>query len=114
MAEPIDLPFGLWTLVQRRKDKFNRIRQVAPLCLHGKAHWRYQANTTEPSVCGRDAVLCQMTLTTCCFILRCLFKINENDYFSEQRHGRAGIYNISFRHVLVDLERTKPLISPAL
>jgi len=29
-AEPIDLPFGLWTLVGRRKHKFNRIRQVAP------------------------------------------------------------------------------------
>ena len=23
------------------------------------------ANTTEPSVCGGDAVLCQITLTTC-------------------------------------------------
>jgi len=25
------------------------------------------ANTTEPSVCGGDAVLCQITLTTCLF-----------------------------------------------
>jgi len=30
-AEPIDLPFGLWTLVRRRKHKFNRIRQMASL-----------------------------------------------------------------------------------
>ena len=30
-AEPIDLPLGLWTWVDRRKHKFNRIRQVAPL-----------------------------------------------------------------------------------
>jgi len=29
-AEPIDLLFGLWTLVGRRKHKFNHIRQVAP------------------------------------------------------------------------------------
>jgi len=29
-AEPIDLPFGLWTHVSRRKHKFNCIRQVAP------------------------------------------------------------------------------------
>ena len=29
MAEPIDLPFGLWTRVGRRKHKFNRVRQVA-------------------------------------------------------------------------------------
>jgi len=30
-AELIDLPFRLWTLVGRRKHKFNRIRQVAPM-----------------------------------------------------------------------------------
>jgi len=29
MDEPIDLPFGLWIRVGRRKRKFNRIRQVA-------------------------------------------------------------------------------------
>jgi len=37
MAELIDLPFGLWTLVGRRKHKFNHICQVAPMCPHGKA-----------------------------------------------------------------------------
>jgi len=34
MAEPIDLPFGLWTQVSRRKHKFSRICQVAPMCPH--------------------------------------------------------------------------------
>jgi len=29
------------------------------------AHWRNLGNTIEPSVCGGDAVLCQITLTTC-------------------------------------------------
>jgi len=29
------------------------------------AHWCDLANTTEPSVCGGDAALCQVTLTTC-------------------------------------------------
>jgi len=29
------------------------------------AHWRHLKNTIEPSVCGGDAVLCQITLTTC-------------------------------------------------
>jgi len=57
MAEPIDLPFGLWTLVSRRKHKFNRIRQVAPMRLHRRAYWRQLANTTEPSVCCGDAAL---------------------------------------------------------
>jgi len=29
------------------------------------AHWCHLANTTEPSMCGGDAALCQITLTTC-------------------------------------------------
>jgi len=52
MAEMIDLPFGLWTLVDWRKHKFNRIRQVVPMCPHGRAHWCHLVNTIEPSVCG--------------------------------------------------------------
>jgi len=32
--------------------------------LYRGAHWRHQlANTTEPSMCGGDAALCQITLT---------------------------------------------------
>ena len=27
------------------------------------AHWRHLKNTTEPSMCGGDAALCQITLT---------------------------------------------------
>jgi len=53
-TEPIEMPFGLWTRVGRRKH-----------VLHVRAHWRRLANTTEPSVCGGDAALCQITLTTC-------------------------------------------------
>ena len=34
MAEPIDLQFGLWTRVGRRKLKFSRIHHVAPMCPH--------------------------------------------------------------------------------
>jgi len=29
------------------------------------AHLRHLANTTEPSICGGDAALCQITFTTC-------------------------------------------------
>ena len=29
------------------------------------AHWRHLKNMTEPSICGGDAALCQITLTTC-------------------------------------------------
>jgi len=63
-AEPIDMPFVLWTRLGRRKHKFSRIHQVMPIYPYGRAHWRHLANTIEPSVCGVDAVLCQITLTT--------------------------------------------------
>jgi len=33
------------------------------------AHWHHLANTTEPSMCGGDAALCQITLTTCYIFL---------------------------------------------
>jgi len=36
------------------------------------AHWRHLKNTTEPSMCGGDAALCQITLTTC-FSFSCGF-----------------------------------------
>jgi len=68
-AEPIDLPFGLWTRVDQRKHKFNHILQVAPVCPHGRAQWQHLANTIEPSICGGDLVLCQITLTTCIFLV---------------------------------------------
>jgi len=51
MAVSIEVP--TWTWVGRRKD-----------VLHG-AYWRNVMNTIEPSVCGGDAALCQITLTTC-------------------------------------------------
>jgi len=81
-AEPVDLPFGLWTRVGRRKHKFNRIHQVAPMRPHGRAHWRHLANTIEPPICCGDAVLstnirvskhstgCQTGWTTCCMFIR--------------------------------------------
>ena len=48
-AEPIDLPFGLWTQVGRKKNTCSIIF----------------ANATEPSMCHSDAACCQITLTTC-------------------------------------------------
>ena len=30
-----------------------------------RAHWRHLANTAQLSMCGGDAALCQITLTTC-------------------------------------------------
>jgi len=64
-AEPVYLPFGLWTQVSQRKHKFDRICLVAPMCLHGRAHWCHLANMIQLSVSGSDVVLCQITLPTC-------------------------------------------------
>jgi len=55
MAELIDLLFGLWTLVGRRKHNFNCICPEAPMYSHGRAQWRHLANAMELSVCGGDA-----------------------------------------------------------
>jgi len=54
-AEPIDLPFGLWTWMGWRMHKFKHIRQVAPTCLHWRTHFCHLVNTIEPSVYGSDA-----------------------------------------------------------
>ena len=68
-AEHIDLPFGLWT--GWAEGSTSSVEWV-PMCLHVRAHWRHLANTIEPSVCGGDAALCQITLTTCYYYYNCL------------------------------------------
>jgi len=55
MAEPIEMPFGIWTRLPRKH------------ILGGGAQWRHVANTIEPSVCGDNAACCQITLITCCY-----------------------------------------------
>ena len=45
-AEPIEMPFGLWTRMGQRKN-----------VLHGSAHWRHLVHTIELFVCGGDAAL---------------------------------------------------------
>jgi len=42
-AEPIEMPFGMWTWVGPRKHKFD-----------GGAHWRNLVNMTEPSMSSGD------------------------------------------------------------
>jgi len=58
MAESIEMPFGMWTLVGPRKH-----------VIDGGEHWRNLANMIEPSVCSGNAAFCQ-TLTA-------LFQNNE-------------------------------------
>jgi len=54
-AEPIHLPFRLWTRVGQRMHKSNHIRQVAPMYPYGKTRCRHLSNNIEPSVYGNDA-----------------------------------------------------------
>jgi len=54
-AEPIEVPFGLWSRVGPRKHVLD----------WGSALWRNLANTIESSMCGDDAAFCQITSTTC-------------------------------------------------
>jgi len=52
MAEPIEMPFGLWTRVGQSKQ-----------VLRVGAQLRHLLNTIAPSMCGGDVVFCQITLT---------------------------------------------------
>jgi len=53
MAEPIEMPFGLWPWVAQEN-----VLDVGARC------WRHLLNTTAPSTCAGDAAFCQITLTT--------------------------------------------------
>jgi len=53
-AEPIEMPFGVWTRMRPRKHVLN-----------GVERWRHLTNTIQPSMCGGDAAFCQITLSTC-------------------------------------------------
>jgi len=54
-AERIEMYFRTWTRVDPRNHVLNR-----------GAQRRHTANTIEPSMCGGDAALCLITVTTCC------------------------------------------------
>jgi len=87
--------------VGRKKHKFNRICQVAPMCPHGRAHWRHLANAIEPFVCGGDAVLCQITLTTCYYICKKLISLKHC--------VRSQITRLKLQKLFCDLEHVAPL-----
>ena len=113
-AELIDLPFGLWTRVGRRKHKFNRIRlwrKCALPCGHMWAHWRHVANTTEPSVCGGDAVLYQITLTTCSS-RNCL--VYRNSKNNNCKHTFHGLDSDLLLHLVTRSNKTRVKHSPEL
>jgi len=74
-AELIDLPFliGLRTWVGRMKHKFNRIRQAAPMCPQGTAHWRsWRIQLNRPSAAAMRPyaeLLSQLVIITIIIII---------------------------------------------
>jgi len=71
ITEPIDLWFGMWS-----RGKKAQLQLYLPGCATVSS-WEgtlaQRGNTTEPSVCGGDVVLCHITLTTCYICLNILF-----------------------------------------
>jgi len=57
---------SLWTTRDRTRYCFQDSLMCAkePFILVAGAHWRLLIDAIEPSVCGGDAALCQITLTT--------------------------------------------------
>jgi len=65
-AVAIKIQFETLSLVGLR----NRVLDVG-------AHWRHLANTTEPSVCGGDAALCQITLTSYYYVIYMVLRLMQ-------------------------------------
>jgi len=65
--------------VGRYEPQVNRFGSVDPSnhTLDRIAHWRHLSNTTEQSVLGDDAALCQVTYSTCYYYFK-LFKMCSN------------------------------------
>jgi len=67
------LILGGWVFGVKLSDEDSRFRSSKGCChgnhfwlsVYGVYHWRHLKNTTEPSMCGGDAALCQITFTTC-------------------------------------------------
>ena len=70
--EPIQMPFG-------EADS----RGPNKPCIMAITYRRHLANTTERSVRGGGAALCQITLTTC---VKC--EIAQHMHFDDEAHGR--------------------------
>ena len=70
------------------KMQFGMLSGVSPgnHILDGSAHWRHLANTIEPSLCGDDAALYQITLTI--LYTKChKRKLEAVQYVSEKAHA---------------------------
>jgi len=58
------------------------------------AIWRHLANTTETSMCGGNAALCQITLTTCYYIA-----YNSNGVLTNKKVYTANNFNSQSKQI---------------
>jgi len=96
MAELIDFALVLWTGVGRRKNKFNHICQVAPICPHWMTYCSHLVNTIEPSICGGDAVFCRITLTMTMRVL--LTMVSRRLLLSVPSFRRPVVFSMTVYH----------------
>jgi len=68
MAEPIDLPFGLWTRVGLKEAQVQSHSPGGANVSSWEGTLAPLTNTILPSVCCGDAALCQITFTTCYYL----------------------------------------------
>ena len=90
-AELIDLPFGLWTWVGRRKNKFNPISQRTPMCTISIvfAKWR-QCTRRHSAMSAKQFAIC--------IVKSCRPKVAQVQYYSPggfNVHGRAHWYHLA-------------------
>jgi len=60
------MPGDVWRLMYSKQLSIGQHRYGADVDVG--AHWRHLANTTELSMCGGDAALCQITFTSCSLV----------------------------------------------
>ena len=70
-----------WAIYNQSDSAVDSIGTVRMPIGGGGAHWRHLANTSESSVCGGDAALCEITLTTCFMQINfCILLLAYCDY----------------------------------
>ena len=64
------------------------------------AHWRHMKNTTEPSMCGSDAALCQITLITCLLNCYLSFGFSYSDFWTFLTFSSVPTYHLLMHNQL--------------
>jgi len=91
-AEAIDLLFELWTLVGRRKRKFNRTDQMVPVCSISIvfARWRQSTQRHSAVSCAKMAELIDLLFGLLTRVSRMKHKFNHICQVAPMcPHGRA-------------------------